>query len=351
MPKTEPTLWYTRCPLPTAFSIAVHTGLLAENLAAVGVQAQSLRHSADPVVRLSHFTHTWPGMMRQGGHIPPLWSRSQGRDVRLIGLSWTNEAQLVLTLPGSGIETVAQLRGRRLTVPKRPNFPIDFWRATVLKGYCDALKIAGLTLDDVELVDIQIPTAPFQETGVRRQGISPPSTAHQTLSSQSQEAAALVRGEVDVVFSPGHYGVALRAFLGAKTVIDVTQALDPLSRVNNPSLLAFTVDGRFLEEHPQAVAAALAGSLKAAARAKENPREAARIVAAESGNAEELVEEIFGADFAEDLAPKLTEDLLEALDRQNDFLFRHNFIPRKVPAAEWLESAPLGQAHQFKAST
>ncbi len=49
------TLWYTRCPVPTAFSIAVQRGLLDEEFAADGVAIQSLRVSNDPAVRQSHF--------------------------------------------------------------------------------------------------------------------------------------------------------------------------------------------------------------------------------------------------------------------------------------------------------
>ncbi|CAN5778024.1 ABC transporter substrate-binding protein [soil metagenome] len=338
------TLWYTRCPLPTAFSVAVHTGLLASHLAPLGVAVASLRHSEDPKVRLSHFTHTWPGMMRQGGHIPPLWSRAEGRDVRLIGLSWTREAQLVLALPESRIDSVAALKGKRLAVPRRRNFPIDFWRATVLKGFSDALATADLSLADVTLVDIEVDTIPFTERNSSTATISPPGTAYQTLSSQRAESRALLDGRVDAIFSPGHYGVALRAFIGANTVIDLTQSVGKFRCVNNPSLLAFTVDGRFLDRHPQAVAAALEASLRAAEHARSHPLDVARIVAAESGNAEELVGEIFGSDFAADLAPKLSDDLIEALTLQNHFLQRQGFIPRTVPIEEWIAREPLQQA-------
>ena len=93
------TLWYTRCPVPTAFSIAVQRGLLDEEFAADGVRIQSLRVSNDPAVRQSHFSHTQPHSFRHGGHIPPLWARSSGHDVRLIGLSWNDEVQAVIALP------------------------------------------------------------------------------------------------------------------------------------------------------------------------------------------------------------------------------------------------------------
>jgi len=37
MPETSAGLWYTRCPLPTAFSIAAHRGILARHLVPFGI--------------------------------------------------------------------------------------------------------------------------------------------------------------------------------------------------------------------------------------------------------------------------------------------------------------------------
>lgn len=338
------TLWYTRCPLPTAFSVAIHTGLFEQHVRAAGGNVASLRHSDNQQVRLSHFTHTYPGMIRQGGHIPPLWSRSQGRDVRLLGLSWTNEAQLVLTLPGSGIDEVRALKGKRVAVPSRKNFPVDFWRATVLKGFSDALAVAGLTLNDVVLVDIDVDDQPFVRQFARADSVSPPGTAYQTLSSQRLEARALIRGEVDVLFSPGHYGIALSAFIGAQAVIDLSALPKRFDKLNNPTLLAFTVDGAFLDRHPETVSAAVSASVEAAAYAYTHQAETARIVAAESGNAEELIPSIFGDDFSANLTPAFTDELIEALSRQNHFLLQHGFVDRIVPVNEWIEPEFVARA-------
>lgn len=330
----DATLWYTRCPIPTALSVALHTGGLD------GLRVASLRHSPDPAVRLSHFTHTVPGQIRHGGHIPPLWARSTGRDVRLIGLSRANERQFLLVDRDSPLREVAELRGRRLALPVRPRLPVDFWRATVLRGYANALAGAGLTLDDVTLVEIAVDRDPAPARSSTLGG----GVAHQTLTSQTEEARALLRGEVDAIFSPGHYGVALRHMTGARVLTDLAERADPLEKLNNFTLLAFTVEGGFLDRQPEAVTALLRASLAAAARAKADPAAAAAIVAAESGNPVDLVEEIFGADFADDLAPRLDDDLIEALERQGHFLSRHGVLPRDVPVEEWIDRAPLAAA-------
>jgi len=41
-----------------------------------------------------------------------------------------DEVQAVIALPESGIRNAADLRGKRLGLPRRVNDPIDFWRAS-----------------------------------------------------------------------------------------------------------------------------------------------------------------------------------------------------------------------------
>ena len=80
-------LWYTRCPVPTASSIAISQGWLDDEFVPDDIAVASLRASADSAVRESHFNHSQADSFRQGGNIPPIWTRSRGSDVRLIGLS------------------------------------------------------------------------------------------------------------------------------------------------------------------------------------------------------------------------------------------------------------------------
>ena len=86
-------LWYTRCPVPTASSLAIAQGWLDEEFAPDGITVASLRSSADRAVRESHFDHSQAASFRQGGNIPPIWTRSRGADVRLIGLSWPSSTR------------------------------------------------------------------------------------------------------------------------------------------------------------------------------------------------------------------------------------------------------------------
>ena len=126
------TLWYTRCPVPTPLGIAAQLGWIEEEFNADGIAVRTLQDEADPSLRESHFDHKLDNSFRQGGNVPAIWARSAGRETRVVGLTWTDEAQVILTLPKSGIRSVGDLKGRKLAVATRPQDQIDFWKATLV---------------------------------------------------------------------------------------------------------------------------------------------------------------------------------------------------------------------------
>ena len=69
-------LWYTRCPVPTASGIALELGWLAHEFDRLGIRLSSLRDSDAADVRLAHFSHSLPGLFREGGNIPAIWARA-----------------------------------------------------------------------------------------------------------------------------------------------------------------------------------------------------------------------------------------------------------------------------------
>jgi ABC-type nitrate/sulfonate/bicarbonate transport system substrate-binding protein len=129
------TLWYTRCPAPTAATIAIREGWLDTEFAADGIAVRSLASSNDRQVHLSHYRHSQPNSFRFGCYVPPLISQSRGADIKVIGIAWHDRVHGIYALPDSGIETAADLKGKRLGVPVRLNDDVDWWRASVLGGY------------------------------------------------------------------------------------------------------------------------------------------------------------------------------------------------------------------------
>jgi ABC-type nitrate/sulfonate/bicarbonate transport system substrate-binding protein len=336
------TLWYTRCPVPTAWSLAVHLGWLDDEFADDGITVSSLLQSPDRAVRESHFDHTLADSFRHGGNTPPLWARSVGNDVRLIGLSWTDQPQLLLTLPESGIKSPKDLKGRRLSLPRRTRDTIDFWRAQALQFYHTALASAGLTLQDVELVDLPIERRFIDGAGAPSKDGSLWSAAI-TRATQREEIAALVRGDVDVIASGGPRALENQALLGAHAVYDLLQSPTRLGRTSNSFPYTLTVSGALLERRPDLVVRVLVRILDAAEWAKSHRDEVVRITARELGVAEEFVADGL-PDLADQLDVNLAPENVAALQRRKDFLLEHGFIERDFDLDEWIAREPLEQA-------
>jgi ABC-type nitrate/sulfonate/bicarbonate transport system substrate-binding protein len=339
-PAASDAVWYTRCTIPTAFSIAVERGLLADELAGE-IELRSLVSTPDRAFRDVHFTHDHPRFFRQGGNIPPIAARSRGVDVRVIGLSWTDIRYPVLTLPDSGIETAADLVGRRLALPRRPNIPVDFWRATALRTYDQILRSVGATLDDVELVDVEN-SRPFVDEGRREQLSGNDSLwgAHTVASLQRDEALALVRGEVDGIASEGQASSALIPYFGLRTVADLFDLEDPAARVNNSVPAPLTVSGALLDERPDVVERVLLRVLDASRWAAGHELEASRLVARELG----LHEEFLGLGYPSvhgQLDLDLSDERVAGLRSQHDFLLEHGFIDQPVDFGEFIAHAPI----------
>jgi hypothetical protein len=98
-------------------SVSPFPGRIEAEFAPDKIEDASLLRSPARATRESHFAHTQADSFRHGGNIPPLWPFSEGNDVRLIGLSWNDESQVVLARPDSNILTVSDLKGRTLAVP------------------------------------------------------------------------------------------------------------------------------------------------------------------------------------------------------------------------------------------
>jgi ABC-type nitrate/sulfonate/bicarbonate transport system substrate-binding protein len=335
------TIWYTRCPVPTASGIAIQKGWLKDAFAPDGIDVRSMRHAQDPKTRESHYTHTLDNSFRQGGNTPALFARSEGKDTVLLGLHWIPQYQAILTLPESGITKIHQLKGRRLALPRRVNDAIDFWRATALQGYQNALRLDGLELSDVELVDLPI-EASYVDSDVE---ITESLTAAPRLSKyQTREMTALLRGEVDAMFGYSVWGASIRSQISATEIVNLSRHPSLKTQVNNGAPETLTVSGALLREHPELVERYVAQLVRAAAWASENEDSARRAIAIETGAAEYWLDEGCQPDVAHRLAFSLDEPLVEALEMRKNFLLEFGFFEHDFNIRAWMDPRPLQNA-------
>jgi sulfonate transport system substrate-binding protein len=325
-------LWYTRCPVPTASGIAQHHRWLHAAFRPLNIELDSIRASDDRAVRESHFRHNLPGSFREGGNVPPLWTRSRGQNTVVIAITWVDEAQFVLVRPDSPIRSFADLRGRKLGLTSSQNKDlVDVLRAESLRGLLTALRIHGIERSEVQWLDIQTRAWELRERTPTAETPSHPLVE------------ALLSGAVDAVFIKGATTAAALA-QGLRPIFNINEQQDPLLRVSAGSPRPVTVDRETLRQHPDLVARYLAVLLKTAAWARQHPDEVVAAIAAETGVEPAAVRQAFGPKLHLAFEPQLSSIYLQGLRSQKDFLLAEGFIPADFDFDAWIDHSVLTRA-------
>ena len=328
-------LWYTRCPVPTPLGLAVQLGWFSDEFGPEGITLNSLQESVDEKVKESHFDHTLANSFRQGGNIPAVWAKANGRDTRVIGLNWTDESLLIISLPESGITTIKDLKGRKLALPVNP-ISIDFNRATALRAYFKALELEGLGLKDVELVDTH--AAPRRPAGI---DLNAQGRRIRSGGSYNAEVKALLNGEVDAIFAKGVYGLEVTRAIAARVVTDIGFHPDPKVRINNGAPRTLTVDSGLLDARPDLVARFLKRVVDAGDWARAHAAETADFIARETSSYPDLVRVAYGEDVHQHLDTFLNHESINALADFTGFLFEHGFLKSHFSVHEWISHKPF----------
>lgn len=288
-------------------------------------------------MRESHFDHTLQNSVRHGGNIPAIWARSAGRQTRVIGLSWADEIQLILTLPGSGINSVRDLKGRRFGLPLWRNVQIDFARAQAIRALENALRLEGLEVSDVELVDYAIERRHSDERPLRIDGKADLSTGS---GSRNVELVGLLRAEVDAIFLKGAHAAQLVHHFGLQVVIDTGSHPEPLVRANNGTPRTLTVDQHLLDHHFDSAVRLVETTLRADQWAWTHPAEARQFLARETNSNDFWVRRAYGEDAHLRLRTTLDDTSVHALQDFTDFLHRWQFIPAAFDVRDWIDERP-----------
>lgn len=329
-------IWYTRCPVPTTSGIAQHFKWIHQEFAQSGIAVESIRASDDKAVRLSHYDHTHPRMFREGGNVPPLWARGNGRDTVVVGITWVDEEQLILVRDDSPIRELDQLRGAKLGLPRRDGQIVDVGRAQDLRGLLTALEIGGIGRDEVEIIDLY----DGKEFDLRERRVGQP---------LRRNAEALLSGEVDAIYAKGAFSATLIELHGFRPILDINAQEDPIRRVNAGTPRPITVDGALARDNPEIVARYLAVLQHTAAWAKSHPNETVTALAAETEATEAAVRRGFGPKLHEHFDVTLSAVRLEGLRLQKDFLVEEGFI-QDFDFDAWIDPAPLKRAAQILSS-
>jgi ABC-type nitrate/sulfonate/bicarbonate transport system substrate-binding protein len=331
-------IWYSRCGAATASALAIRQGWLEAEFSRSGTVLRSLRDSEDGGVRDAHYHHKVSGLFREGGNIPPIWAQSRGADTAVVGITWLDEYQGILTRADSNVRTIGDLAGKRLALPLNRNL-IDFQRGAALHGFVTALGLAGAKPTDARFVDVPItPREPGAIADVGAGGAD----------RRGAEVDALLEGKVDAIFLRFARGARLANDPRFHEVININEHPDPLVRVNNGTPRPVTVDRTFLNRHPDLVVRYLAVLLRTAAWAEAHPTEVLDLLSNEAnGASKDDVLDSHGPHVHRSFWPKLTPAYVDGLEAQKNFLRDFKFLEGDFDAQAWVVREPLAEAERL----
>jgi 2'-hydroxybiphenyl-2-sulfinate desulfinase len=335
------TLWFTRCAgggrggVPTASGIAYKLGWLNEEFKDDGFKLRTLQDDDAQAFRHHHYDHGLETLIREGGNLFAIPAKAQGANTRLIGLTWIDEGQFILVRPDSAIRTPQDLKGKRLALPPLRQADIDenkrgrsISRYMSLAGYKGALASAGLTLDDIELVEVGVETAASNESqGGFQQSYQP-----------------LLDGVVDAIYVKGAPSADAARKFGLVVGIDLDKLPEKRFRVNNGTPRPITVHQHFLDNHYDIVVRFLTQTLRAAEWAKTNLAGVREILQSETGSSAEGVAAAYRDGFHLSLAPDLSAERVELFRQQKNFQFTYGVFERDFDFDAWIDRRPLEEA-------
>lgn len=333
-------VWYAHSPAIAPLIIALRKGWLADGLARHGVGLQSVSGHADPAIRRSYSDHHLNFQIRQGGNVPALWARANGAKTRLLGLTWTQEFQAIVTLPSTGIKTAKDLTGRRFAVPRFAPLGYQVLAPFAIRGLVNARAAEGLDVSGIELVDVAV------GRDVAGQGETFGRFAPNRLAIYADESLALLRGDIDAFYVKGNEGIAAASFIGASVVGEFGFHPDINIRVNAGTPRPLTVDQAFIDARPDLVDVLVDAIAGAGDWANDNRAEAVGILARENNIGEHFADLALGSDLRTAVGLTLETGELRAFDAYKQFLLEWKFLDQDFPLDSWVAPDHLARANE-----
>lgn len=337
---------YARCPIPSPLALAMQLGWIEESVYQLaGVEIQTLFESTNPTDMPRLLERSQVNAFRQGGSAPVIWAKAKGLDTRVIGLTWTDEYQALVALPQAGIAQVKDLRGRRIGLPQH-DIAIDHSRASALRGFCAILESEGLSLKDVEIIDLPDHEIPTQ---VRDGQVVSTGTGRRGRYCYSSEIHALSQGLVDAVYVKDMRGAQASHLLGAQVIANISSHPDPYVRVNSCTPRPLIVNQWLLDNYPHLVDCLLQQTHRAGEWAKQHPEETLRLLSREIGWSESWVNYAYGKNIHNNMQLDLRQENITRLGQYKDFLLKHQFITQDFSLEQWIDHEPMKRlAKQLK---
>ncbi|MGK2964813.1 MAG: ABC transporter substrate-binding protein [Tepidiformaceae bacterium] len=340
-------VWFTNCPMVSANNIDQELGWCREEFKKIGVEYAYFRHSPENNW-YPHYVHNLDNLVRFGGLYPTIHVNADIRRTRLLGATQVREGGAMMVRARDDIYTMADLKGRKIGLTKSLNtIKNDWWRVQEHAGIELMLRLNGMTIDDVEIVEFPYPDDWYDKPEMLQVAMNNPSELWLRRDHKHDLAfrpleTSLENGTVDAIYTQSKVFQHLQEATGKfKAIEDLSLRPDwTIQMANCPAVITCT--DVMADEHPELVVAYMKAMIKVGRWANADKHAAAGILNRQTFYRD--VEDTYQGIKDVDLVPNLSPKNLVSIDIAKDFMLSHGYIHNDYDVNEWAAPQFLQEA-------
>jgi len=341
-------VYYTNCPLVSASNVDQELGWVREEYKKIGVKYAFMRSTPDNDW-YPHYIHNLDNLIRFGGLFPPVHVHADIRRTRLLGVTHApREGGVMVVRARDDIYTMKDLKGKKIGLSKSLNtIKCDWWRIQEHQGIELMLRMNGMTMDDVQIVEFPYADDWYNNPEMVGPPMENPSELWLKRDHKHDLAfrpleTALEKGIIDALYTQSGPLQQLTEATGKfKAIEDLSRYPDwTLQVANIPATITCT--DVMAEKHPELVVTFMKGMIKVGRWANEHKHAAAAILDKQTFYLD--VEHTYEGIKPIDMVPNLSPQNLVSVEIGKDFMLSHGYIKndfdvKKWAAPEFLEKA------------
>jgi len=340
-------VYYTNCPLISASNVDQELGWTREEYKKIGVQYEFLRYPRENDW-YPHYIHNLDNLIRFGGLFPPVHVQADIRRTRLLGVTHApREGGVMMVRARDDIYRMSELKGKKIGLSKSMNqVKNDWWRIQEHQGIELMLRLNGMTMDDIEIVEF-----PYADDWYNKPEMLDPMENPSELWLKRDHKHDLAFRPLETALETG---VIDACYTQSKPLQQLTEATGKFKAIEDLSLYpdwtlqvanipaAITCSDVMAEEHPELAVAFMKGMIRVGRWANEHKHAAAAILDRQTFYLD--VEHTYEGIKPIDMVPNLSPQNMASVEIGKDFMFSHGYIKNDFDVHEWAAPEFLEQA-------
>jgi ABC-type nitrate/sulfonate/bicarbonate transport system substrate-binding protein len=340
-------VYYTNCPLISASNVDQELGWTKEEYKKIGVKYGFLR-SVRENDWYPHYIHNLDNLIRFGGLFPPIHVHADIRRTRLLGVIHVpHEGGVLLVRGKDDIYRMSDLKGKKIGLSRSLNrIKNDWWRIQEHQGIELMLRMNGMTMKDVEIVEFPYPddwyNSPEMLTPIENPSEWQLKRDHKHDLAFRPLETALEKGVIDAMYSQSKVLSVLTEATGKFAIIeDLSKYPDwRLQVANIPA--AITCSDVMANEHPELAVTFMKGMIKVGRWANEYKHAAAAILDKQTYYLD--VEDTYRGIKDVDMVPNLSPLNIASVEIGKNFMLKNGYIKNDFDVYEWAAPEFIEQA-------